>query len=269
MRVIDEDLTIELNFIDEMNLSKNGLIQEILSEFDIVRLCFKELSTADPQERKALERILVMPLRKLLCDKQSPLITLHSDFKMPPLEGYHSVLPHDGMHIVRIPYIIDSCQSDWISLSKWLEQRIAWYERNSSPKIIPEFTYNSIINRLNTKKYRKYQSTFSKMYTYEPALYRNCQENVYIQKNITKSAEMDLQHILNEIGYNQLTIYEMIKKLSDKRGAHIDSSVSIISDVINSPDKDGLTPIHYFALQMITAAKAQIPEIANTHTWVK
>lgn len=52
-----------------------------------------------------------------------------------------------------------------------------------------------------------------------------------------------------------------IKHISDKRGAHIDVGHSLVVELVNYADKEGLTPIHYFAAQMIYAAKKQIVEL--------
>ena len=72
-----------------------------------------------------------------------------------------------------------------------------------------------------------------------------------------------INEILDEIGYNRLSIYDFIKHMSDKRGAHIDVGHSLVVGLVNSKDAIGLTPIHYFAIQMIYAAKKQIPELAG------
>ena len=44
MRNIDETYKTELNFVDEFNLSRNGMIKEIKQEFNIIRLCLDRKS---------------------------------------------------------------------------------------------------------------------------------------------------------------------------------------------------------------------------------
>ena len=43
VRNIDETYKTELNFVDEFNLSRNGMIKEIEQEFNIIRLCLDRL----------------------------------------------------------------------------------------------------------------------------------------------------------------------------------------------------------------------------------
>ncbi len=56
---------------------------------------------------------------------------------------------------------------------------------------------------------------------------------------------------------------DFLKYMSDKRGTHVDVGHSLVVALINDKDKIGLTPVYYFALQMICAAKKQIPELAG------
>lgn len=45
--------------------------------------------------------------------------------------------------------------------------------------------------------------------------------------------------------------------MSDKRAAHIDVGHSLVIEMANNADAIGLTPIHYFAAQMIFTAKSK------------
>ena len=66
MRNIDETYKTELNFVDEFNLSRNGMIKEIKQEFNIIRLCLLESQELNEQYQSVLDRIIVMPLRKTI-----------------------------------------------------------------------------------------------------------------------------------------------------------------------------------------------------------
>lgn len=72
---------------------------------------------------------------------------------------------------------------------------------------------------------------------------------------------MVIFELMNKAGYYSLTIYDFIKHLSDKRGAHIDFGLAPLVKMMN--DSNSITPIQCFALQLIFAAKEQIPELAN------
>jgi len=45
--------------------------------------------------------------------------------------------------------------------------------------------------------------------------------------------------------------------MSDKRGTHVDVGHSLVVALINDKDKIGLTPVYYFALQMICAERSK------------
>ena len=66
---------------------------------------------------------------------------------------------------------------------------------------------------------------------------------------------------MEKTGYNSLNLYDFIKHLSDKRGAHIDVGSSILISIFNKPGKDGYTLVECLALQMILAAEKQVPEL--------
>ncbi len=64
-------------------------------------------------------------------------------------------------------------------------------------------------------------------------------------------------------GYYKLTVYDFIKHLSDKRGAHIDQGIAPLVKIINGNKETKITPVQCFAVQLIYAAKKQIPELVD------
>ena len=73
MRNIDETYKTELNFVDEFNLSRNGMIKEIEQEFNIIRLClFREMG-----KRLNIEKVHPHKFRRTLAtvaiDKGMPI----------------------------------------------------------------------------------------------------------------------------------------------------------------------------------------------------
>ena len=264
MRMIDDMFSIELNFLDEMNLSRKGMIEEIKSEFDIVRLCLMEWKELDERYQGIIEKIVVMPIRKLLCDNNSVLKIVCPEFKMPPLVGFEGEIGNK-QHIVRTPYIV-SDMDKWIKVDDWLKERVSWFERNAEDhtKMLPAFTYEAILNRLGKKEFRKYIESFQNMFVKETISYMGSNEEVFVRVNPESLDDTNnIFKILKEIGYNDLSIYEFVKKISDQKGAHIDKRNSVMMQLVNYPDKFNLTPIFYFAIQMVYAAKKQIPELSN------
>ena len=123
MRNIDETYKTELKFVDEFNLSRNGMIKEIEQEFNIIRLCLFESQELDEQYQSVMDRIIVMPLRKLLCEKASVLLNVCPTFKMPLLDGIE-VRYDDGQHIVHTPLRTGRIQT-WIPVEEWLKQNVS------------------------------------------------------------------------------------------------------------------------------------------------
>lgn len=263
MQKIDNEYNVELNFIDEFKLSREGMIKEIVTEFDIIRLCLQEKNELDSRYVPMLDRILIMPLRKLLCEKESVLLHVCSEFKMPCLKGFSLII--ENQTIIRPPFKTESIER-WISVEQWLNQSISWFDRdvNNIAKFIPSFSYECIIKKLNAKKYKTLKPKFEALFLPKQVEYHKEAEEMYCRKNPTDENEsQEVYNILEQIGYNKLSIYDFLKHMSDKRGAHVDVGHSLVVVMINDADKIGLTPVYYFALQMIYAAKKQIPELAE------
>lgn len=254
--------TPELNFLTEFTLSRNGMITELKAEFDIIRLAFTQVQELGPDYQDMIERILVMPLRKLLFEKQHlPLILrLCPDFKMPLLKG----IPFDGddkLHIELAPYEFGNINS-WIPLEQWGQQKIAYYNKTASdlPDAIPLNTFQSIINKLKNGD----KNTFQSLFDQTTITYDNESIDVYIRKNCNDSkANMRIFELMKKAGYYDLTIFDFIKHLSDKRGAHIDPGIAPLIKIINGDKNRKITPIVSFAIQLIYATKKQIPEMQD------
>lgn len=264
MQNFDEIYKTELNFVEEFNLSRAGMLKEIETEFNIIRLCISQLNELDEQYIDITNRIIVMPLRKLLCEKNSVLLKVCPDFKMPKLKGFEGKIS-DDQYVIRPPFITEQ-QSEWIGIDSWLEQQISWFDRSATDMTdtIPKYSFEYILKRLNDKNFRSYKNDFESLFYSRKGLYKGEVCDVY-----SRVAPDDVEKntyifdVLNKIGYNSLSVYTFLKHLSDKRGAHLDVGHSALIQIINTADDLKLTPVHYFAIQMIYAAKKQIPELSN------
>lgn len=268
MKKLDKSYEVKLNFTDEFNLNRNGMIKEIKIEFDIIRLCFQELGDLGEQYDTMLDRILVMPLRKLLCENNSVLLQVCPDFKMPPLIGTPIKLMGEQI-MVRPPFEVAK-EELWLPVEDWLNQIISRFDRNaeSTVTILPKHTYDGITKRLNARKLKNLKPRFESLYVSEETEYKGKVSEVYFKVDPNNaSTNQEVFDILDQIGYNQLTIYDFIKHLSDKRGAHIDIGHSPVIGMVNQADVQRFTPVHYFAAEMIYAAKKQIPELSDY--WVE
>lgn len=264
MDKVDEKYEVELNFVEEFNLSRNGKIKEIITEFNIIRLCLQETNELDKQYYPMLDRILVMPLRKLLCEDNSVLLSLCPDFRMPPLTGF-PILVSENQTIIRPPFSVKPIDQ-WIQLKQWLEQNISWFDRdaNMTANMIPKYSYDCILKKLNGRKFKTLKPKFESMFYKKQIEYKGEVAEVYCKQNSTdESVNQEIYQILEMIGYNKLSLYDFLKHMSDKRGAHIDVGHSLVVEMVNAADSSGLTPVHYLAIQMIFAAKKQVQGLEN------
>ena len=264
MKNVDSTYKAELNFVDEFNLSRKGMILEIEQEFNTIKLCFQQTGLLDKQYQPMIDRMIVMPLRKLLCEQSSVLRAVCPDFKMPPLSGIEVEIG-DNQKLIHAPFVTKTID-EWIPIDQWLEQMISWFERdeNNIAQMLPKFSYEYILKRLNSKQFKHLKNEFASLFKCEQVEYRGEVMDVYVRvypDNAEKNTR--IYKILDEIGYNKLSLYNYLKHISDKRGAHIDVGHSLVVEIVNYADDEGLTPIHYFAAQMIYAAKKQVPELAN------
>ena len=253
----DRDVQIELNFIDEFELSRQGMIDEIKTEFDIIRFCVSNMTKYKISAREMFDRIMILPLRKLLCEKNSVLLKVCPDFKMFPLDGQDTAL-NDGLHAVLPPLGFVS-QEEWLSMEDWKAQKVAYFDRSEA-----DFTgwmsvhvYDAVSNALKGEEKKSFVG-------YMQQDDRTIDGDVYQGYSIIDVSEKEKVYALMEkVGYNSLNLYDFVKHLSDKRGAHIDIASSILIPIFNKPGKGDFSLVECLALQMIVAAEKQIPELSD------
>ena len=95
----------------------------------------------------------------------------------------------------------------------------------------------------------------------EVALVGDEPSNGYGLKDNTPEGRARTYALMEKAGYNQLTIYDFIKHLADKKSAHIDQAVSILVSIVNKPGQGDFNLLECIGLQLIIAAKKQIPEL--------
>lgn len=234
IKKVDGTYKAELNFVDEFNLTRHGMISEIEQEFNTIKLCLQQTKLLDKQYQPMIDRMIVMPLRKLLCEKSSVLLAVCPDFKMPPLSGIEVEIG-DNQHLVHTPFITKRID-EWIPLDQWLEQVISWFDRdqNSIAQMLPQFSYDYIVKRLNSKQFKHMKNEFVSLFKSEQVEYRGEVIDVYVRTypdDLGKNTR--IFEILDEIGYNKLSLYNYIKHISDKRGAHIDVGHSLVVEIVN------------------------------------
>lgn len=250
----------ELNFCIEFTLSKQGMIEEISNEFNIIRICLTQLDELDSKYSTCIERVLVMPLRKLLCEKNSVLLKVCPAFKMPPLHGPWVEL-EGKLNMIRPP-LVPTRFSEWIPLDEWLSTNVAYFDKSVSelPKHIPPYVFQVVLNKLKKDEKTELESLFKlELITLNNEPY----ETYCLIEDINNSQKEIAYKYLKQANYYDLNIYNFIKHLSDKRGAHIDIGHSPTIELVNRNDNNGHNLILYFAIQLIWAVKNQINELSD------
>ena len=250
----------ELNFAIEFNLSRAGMVKEIRTEFDILRICFTQLNELDSEYSPCIERIIIMPLRKLLCERNSVLLQICPDFKMLPLHGPWIEL--DGnLNMIRPPLAFTKASS-WIPLSDWLTTKVAYFNRTTEdlPAHIPTYVFELILNKLNKSEKGILQNLFELR---EIEMHGQKTSSYFKKTEEDTVANQEIYDLLKKANYYDLSIYNFIKHLSDKRGAHIDVGHGPVIELVNQKDNNGHNLILCFAIQLIWAVKNQIPELSD------
>lgn len=250
---------IPIDFITPFELSREGKVKEIEQELDIIRICINFIFEKKYSD-DLINKIIVMPLRKLLCESSSILFNLCPTFKMPPLPTEFINLG-DNLYCRKRSFEVESFDK-WVCINDWLKMIIAYYDydENNVPLFFMKETYDAILNKI------KKESNIIKDFFEEKLVIYKGEETLVI----CKKENIDIKHYsttmlqkLKEIGYNYLDVVSLIKHLSDKRGAHLDNKISLLINVINGTNQKIPNNITIFAFFMIIAIKKQIPELEN------
>lgn len=253
----------EMNFLTQLELSHNGMILEIKDEFNLMRWSMSQLSELEDENKGMIDKIIVVSLRKLLFENQhSPiLLEVCPEFKMPPLKG--RVIDGIDKLKITIPPFTFVDEHKWLALKDWQEQRLAYYNKtvDDLPNEIPNDTFQVILNKLKGDE----KTEVSNMFTRQTIQYKGENMDVYIRNNTDDDTIKEKTYqLLTKVGYYHLSIYDFIKHIADKRGTHIDFAMAPLIKIMNDNVKGGHgTAIQCFAIQLIYAAKKQIPEFAD------
>ena len=269
MKLENVDIKPELTFITEVKLNRNGMIDQVKTEFDIIRMCLTQLGELKSDYIDMIDRLVVMTLRKLLCDKESVLLKVVPDLRLPPL-GSKVNAYKDGLNIIR-PDLSVVSQEEWLPIRKWHKKNIAWIDKNISdlPQMYPTSIYENILDKINLliakrRMKKSDKQKFEALFVVKSVIYQDNVEEVYMRTNPKDQSESEyIFSLLKKIGCYDLNIYEFIKHLSNKRGAHIDTGLSALINIVNDPVADCLKPTTCIALKMIWAVKHQIPELSD------
>ncbi len=250
-------LNNEVNFLTEdYQVFGYSLCRVIKTEFDLIR-SWQGMATSFVYEaRKVSDNYIALSLRKLLCDKESLILKICPNFKMPPLDGHEFRCPgeNDEMKLIEIHTNIRiKPESEWMVLNEWLNQRIAWIEKNVTS--IPDAYSN-----------RFYSLLAQKVATNEFTDLFDCSldgaDRIWYLKNPQKDKQK-VYDILKDKGYYDLTIRTLIKHIADKNGAHLDDKKSIWVGMANQSSDVNISAISVFATHMMYAATKQVDGLRN------
>ena len=247
----------EMNFLTDDDLVfGDNLCRVIKAEFDLIRLWQGMATIFGFEASKVLDNYIALSLRKLLCDKESLILKICPNFKMPPLDGHEFRCPgeNDEIKLVEINTNIRiKPESEWMALDVWLGQKIAWIEKDVTS--IPDAYSN-----------RFYSLLAQKIATNEFTDLFECRSDERGRIWYLKNPQGDRQKvydILKDRGYYDLTIRTLIKHIADKNGAHLDDKKSVWVRMANHSSVMNISAISAFATQMIYATTKQVNGLSD------
>lgn len=105
---------------------------------------------------------------------------------------------------------------------------------------------------------------FESLFETKEIMYQGALTKIHTRVDAADEAKNAIIYsLLKKIGYYDLNMYNFLKHLSDKRGAHIDVGHSPVIELVNAPITGGITPVLCIAVQTIWAVKQQVPELGN------
>ena len=253
----NKPLNYEVNFLTEEKLSRAGAIQAIEAEFKLIQLWQSMSLSFGSQARDILDCFMALSLRKMLCDEDSILLKLCSDFKMPKLQGHIFSMP--DMKLTEIhPQNEIAPRDEWVPVTDWLKQKIAWIDKGISdiPDSYEDSFFRAIVERIGDRH------QFETLFECVESSSSNKTIKTWVIKDKIKGKERAFELLKNK-GYYDLTIRKMIKHIADKNGAHIDDKSSLWVRVANTAEDHRYSAISIFASQMICAAANQISELSQ------
>lgn len=253
-------LKYEVNFITADKLYRSSIIEEIKTEFDLVRMCQAMIKPFGLDARRTLDRFIALSLRKLLCDDESLLKRVCEGFKMPPLVGdpFYCDGENNEMRIHEIhPDILIKPQAEWILLGDWLKEKIAWIDKEIDD--IPEAYEDRFFHMISDKIGNE---SFVNLFVEEEIEENGTQKKIWRLKEYEKNKEK-VYNILKKKGYYELTIRTLIKYIADKKGAHLEAVKSHWIGMANTGKNWEHSAISVFATHMIYAATKQIKELSD------
>lgn len=260
---MDNDTEIcnyEVNFLTEEELHRSGIINEIRLEFDLIRFCQSIMVPYGIDAQKKLDRFVALSMRKLLLDRDNPLVLrVCPDFKMPPFSS--DPLFVDGINgevklTISRTYIHIKDQSEWIPFDEWKETRIAWIDKNADdvPTTISHDFYIKLMKATNSRIYKYYE---------QETVYHDNKDRKVWKLIDPETNQYKVYELLKEKGYYELTIHRMIKHIADKIAAHTDSGNAVWISLVNESVNNRYSAISAFATQMMYAATKQIKELKD------
>lgn len=251
----------EVNFLTEEVMGRVAMITELQHEFDFICFCQALMNPYGIQARELLDKFIALSLRKLLVDKDSLLIKVCPDFKMPPLTGDTFDCPGENQDMKLKAIWTETHvkkQNEWIPVYEWLDQIIAKIEKTADdiPELVSDRFFQMILRATG-------QKTDIQRY-YQPEEIEDNEKNETVWRlRAPEENRIKVFMILKEYGYYDLSIHRMIKHIADKQAAHVDSGKSMWINMENTSKDMRQSALSVFATQMIYAATRQIRELKD------
>lgn len=192
-----------LNFLLKFEKNKDSLKRdEILEIINDYKYCLNNYE----KNKKFYSKCISVILRILICEKR--ILDFNPKIKFPQICGREIKILVDNQNIHTFnPNSINFDLTKQLDFQSFITQKLIWYDLSNIPTNITNDEYVTIAS-LTKKVIDKYYIKNSQDY---------CLNNTLTEKD-----KNDLVIILEKIGFNNITIYNFIKLMADKKSAHLD-----------------------------------------------
>lgn len=253
-----DQMNLQMNFMNYLSLSKRGVIRETK---EVLKILTKAIELS--REDSAFYKVIASQIRLLICDKDNSLLfKLIENPELPDFTRDYVIIDSlDDTFRFHSPMNLFDSTKDKIAIEDWLQTVIMSYVREDDwlPRHISEEFFTQIMKQLKPKSNRpKFQSAYKRVV----GTYSGKDMTMYVLKeNVSEDQKVELCTILDNNGYNSLTVFDYIKLWGDKSGSHIDSDRPIGMTLLRPTDNE-VNYLNMIGVMLIDYTKTIISELS-------
>ena len=173
---------------------------------------------------------------------------------MPKLAS-HIYDTGDGLKF-RMPFDLDA---ETIPVEDWKNQIMVWFDKKETD--IPDQFTDDAFQAIKKALHKVNNNVEVEFGSYFIPKAIDCKGEMITVYEVKAGLKQRVYELISMTGFYKLTVYDFIKTIADKRGAHIDIAIPLMITTFN--DSKRMSAIEVFAIEMIMQAQKQIPELTD------